>query len=108
MVIVPGLCALPEGAAIDHVTDWLGLFVPVTTAVNCTWVPMMAELGETVIEVIVGPVGSVGVVVVDPPPPPPQPVIKMPHAIPAKATRFERRNPAKGLSISSAQPYDQR
>jgi hypothetical protein len=54
--MVPGLSVLPVGAATDQVTPLLKLPVPVTVAVNCTCVPMMAVFGVTVIVEIVGPV----------------------------------------------------
>jgi hypothetical protein len=52
-----------------HVTPVLKLPVPVTAAANCTCVPMVAVVGVTVMDVIVGPVGAIGCVGVFPPPP---------------------------------------
>jgi len=56
VLIVPALKALPGGPNNDQVTALLKFPEPETVAVNCTWVPMIATLGETLIEVIVGPV----------------------------------------------------
>jgi hypothetical protein len=50
--MVPGLNVLPVGAATDHVTALLKLPVPVTAAVNCTCVPMVAMFGVTVMAVM--------------------------------------------------------
>jgi hypothetical protein len=67
--MVPMLPVKPEGPAYDHVTAELKPPVPATVATNCTWVPMVAVVGVTVIEVIVGPVGGGGVIVLPPPHP---------------------------------------
>jgi hypothetical protein len=66
---VPGLSWLPEGAAIDQETAVLKLPVPATVATNCTWLPIVAVAGVTVIEVTTGPVGITGPVELLPPPP---------------------------------------
>lgn len=50
--MVPALNALPDGAATDQATALLKLPVPVTVAVNWTWVPIVAVLGEIAIEPI--------------------------------------------------------
>jgi hypothetical protein len=42
-----------EGPDTDQVTVVAKLPVPVTVAVNCCWVPMVAVVGVTVIEVTV-------------------------------------------------------
>jgi hypothetical protein len=59
---VPGLSEFPAGAAADQVTELSKLPVPCTAALNCTWVPMVAVVGVTVIEVTAGPVGVTGAV----------------------------------------------
>jgi hypothetical protein len=56
VLMSPGLRELPAGAATDQVTPVLNEPVPETVAENCTWVPTIAVLGETEIDVIVGPV----------------------------------------------------
>ena len=95
-VIVPGLIALPDGAAIDHVTPLLKLPVPATVAANCTCVPMMALFGVIAIEVIVGPEGG-GVIAV-PPPPPPQAEINRLIPIPEKTAKLSL------MPLTSPQP----
>ena len=77
--MVPGLNPLPLGLAVDHVTALLYEPVPATTAENCTLVPIVPELGETVIEVIEGVTGG-GVEL--PPALPPHAVINRPNQIP--------------------------
>jgi hypothetical protein len=99
--MLPALRVPPAAAATDHVTDWLGLFVPETTAANCTCVPIIAALGETVIELIVGPVGTEGGGVVIDPPPPPHAVVSKPRVNPTKAVTFVRRKLKKDRSINS-------
>jgi hypothetical protein len=49
--MVPALKVLPEGGATVQVTAVVA--VPEMEATNCTWVPMMAVLGVTVMGGIV-------------------------------------------------------
>ena len=83
---MPMLCVKPEGPAYDHVTAELKLPVPATVATNCTWVPMIAVVGVTVIEVIAGPVGGGGVVV---PPPLPHPLNNKPRHAAEDAAKYQ-------------------
>jgi hypothetical protein len=75
---VPALKELPVGPESDQVTPVLKLPVPATEAANCTCVPMVAEPGVTVIDVMAGPAGvGVGLGVPELPPTP-QPVKSRP------------------------------
>jgi hypothetical protein len=75
----------PEGPVTDQVTVVAKLPVPVTVAVNCCSVPMVAALGVTVIEVIpdTGVTGAGA--------PPPQADSNTLSPIPIQAAPFQRK-----------------
>jgi hypothetical protein len=77
---------LPHNGQLSaQVTPLLYPPVPVTVAVNCAWLPMVAVVGVTVMDVILV------VVVVVLPPPPPQPAISWHSPIHIPATQIHRK-----------------